>query len=275
MKEFRLICFFIFLSGCIFAQPRRQSELLDSIFTVLHGQHQFNGSLLIAEKGSVVFRKGYGYSNEATKSLNDPQTVFELASCSKQFTAAAIVLLQRQGKLSYTDKLAQYIPELSFWETITINDLLRHTSGLPDYILDMSQTWDKTRIATNDDVIAFYAARRDTLQFVPGSKHEYNNTNYALLASIIERVSGKSYSAFLSKHLFKPLGMKNTFVYSRRQHARKVKNYAIGYVWAKGSFDKVTSEDPRYGDEMVRFLDGVVGSAKVHSTVVQMGTGIA
>jgi CubicO group peptidase (beta-lactamase class C family) len=267
MKKFHLICLFLVLSGGLAAQQGRQAALLDSLFTALYDQHQFNGSVLIAEKGAVVFKKGYGYSNEVTKSLNNPQTVFELASCSKQFTAAAIVLLKRQGKLNYSDRLSQYIPELSFWGTVTINDLLRHTSGLPDYILDMPETWDKTRIATNEDLIGFYAERRDTLQFVPGSRHEYNNTNYALLASIIERVSGESYAAFLSRHVFRPLRMKNTFVYSRRQHERKLKNYATGYVWARGSFDKVTAEDPRYGDENVRLLDGIAGSAKVHSTV--------
>ncbi len=267
MNKLHLCCCFLLLSGVISAQRDLQAELLDSVFTVMYDQHQFNGAVLVAEKGEIVFEKGYGYSNETTRSLNNTQTIFELASCSKQFTAAAIVLLKRQGKLNYSDNLSKYIPELGFWDPVTIDDLLRHTSGLPDYLMDMSQTWDKSRIATNDDLIAFYAARKDTLQFVPGSLHDYNNTNYAILASIIERVSGQSYGEFLSKQLFKPLGMKHTFVYNRRQHARKLKNYAIGYVWAPGSFDKVTLDDPRHGDETVRFLDGIVGNAKVNSTV--------
>ena len=267
MNNLRLTFCCILLSASIFAQHSRKAQLLDSVFGVMYAQYQFNGSVLIAEKGEVVFQKGYGYSNETTKSSNNTRTAFELASCSKQFTAAAIVLLKRQGKLSYTDRLSLHIPELASWELVTINDLLRHTSGVPEFLMDMPQTWDKLRIATNDDLISFYASRGDTLQFVPGSRHEYTNTNYALLASIIERVSGESYAEFLAKNIFKPLGMKNTFVYNRRQHERKLKNYAVGYVWARGSFDKVTSEDPRYGEDMVRFLDGIVGNAKVNSTV--------
>jgi CubicO group peptidase (beta-lactamase class C family) len=112
MNKLILLCS-LFLTTAAVAQPDRQAALLDSVFTVLHAQHQFNGSVLIAENDAVVFQKGYGYSNESTQQRNDPETIFELASCSKQFTAAAIVLLKRQGKLRYTDKLAQHIHSIS------------------------------------------------------------------------------------------------------------------------------------------------------------------
>src|SRR5690606_10515934 len=124
---------------------------------------------LIVEKGEAILDKGYGYRDEVSKKLNDRNTVFELASCSKQFTAGAIVLLKRQGKLSYEDKLSKYIPELDYWDEVTIYDLLRHTSGLPEFIFDMPETWDKTKIATNKDEIAFYAANKTALQFPTGS----------------------------------------------------------------------------------------------------------
>lgn len=267
MKKFHLVIGLMLISGYTSAQKQKQYKQLDSIFSMMCSQNQFNGSVLIAEKGVIILKKGYGYSNEETKSLNNPETVFELASCSKQFTAAAIVLLKRQGKLSYNDKLSKYIPELAFWDKVTINDLLRHTSGLPEYIFDMPKAWDKTKIATNKEVINFYADRKDTLGFVPGSRHDYNNTNYALLATIIERTSGKSYADYLSDNIFKPLKMKNTFVYSRRLHPQKINNYAIGYTWARNSFTKVTCENPAYGDDIVFFLDGIVGNAKVNSNV--------
>jgi len=248
-----------------FAQPKKSEQQLDSIFSVLYKQHQFNGVVLIADKGKVVFKKGYGYSNEATKQLNDSKTIFELASCSKQFTAAGIVLLKRQGKLNYEDNLSKFIPELSFWDNVTIYDLLRHTSGLPEYLNDMEEDWDKTKIATNEDLIKYYAARKDTLAFKPKSTHRYNNTNYALLASVIERVSGQKYADFLSENIFKPLKMNSTFVYNRRENPRKINNYAIGYVWAKGSFNKITSEQPEYGDSSVYYFDGIVGNAKINA----------
>ena len=254
-------------SQLAYGQNEKRVNQLDSILTMMYHQNQFNGTILIAEKGKVIFEKGYGYSNEQSKQINNAKTIYELASCSKQFTAAAIVLLKRQGKLNYTDYIAKYIPELSFWEKITIYDLLRHTSGIPEYLADIPGKLDTTGIATNKDLIRFYEARNDTLKFEPGSRHRYCNTNYALLASIIERVSGTSYAEFLVENIFKPLKMTHTFVYNRRLQPRKITNYATGYVWADNSFDKVTSEDPRYGERMVYYLDGIVGNAKVNSTV--------
>jgi len=267
MKKISLFLILLSLTSSCFSQQQNQAKQLDSLFSVLYQQNQFSGSVLIADKGKVVFKKGYGYRNEQTKQPNNANTLFELASCSKQFTAAAIVLLKRQGKLRYEDKIAGYFPELHFWNSVTIYDLLRHTSGIPEYLSDMPDDWDKTKIATNDDVINYYAARKDSLQFEPGSIHRYCNTNYVLLASMIERVSGKKYADFLAENIFKPLQMKHTFVYNRRESPRKIQNYATGYVWASNSFKKVTSEHPHYNDSTVYFFDGVVGTAKINTTV--------
>lgn len=275
MKKIGLSLILLLLSLISFGQQDRKlhTQQLDSIFSMLHAQHQFNGSVLIVEKGEAILDKGYGYRDEESKKLNDRNTVFELASCSKQFTAGAIVLLKRQGKLHYLDKLSKYIPELDFWDEVTIYDLLRHTSGIPDFIFDMPETWDKTKIATNEDVIAFYAANRGVLEFPTGSRHGYSNTNYALLAAIIERVSKKDYAVFLAENIFGPLKMKNTFVYNRRLAPRKLDNYATGYVWAKNSFTKVTSESPLCSrGSSVYFLDGIVGAGKVNSTTADIYT---
>ncbi|NSL85998.1 beta-lactamase family protein [Chitinophaga sp. Mgbs1] len=258
---------FVIAAGLCFAQKNTQYKQLDSIFSVLHSQNQFNGSVLIADKGKVLLKKGYGIRDEKTKALNNPGTVFELASCTKQFTAMGIVLLKKDGKLNYDDKISKYIPELSCWDKVTIYDLLRHTSGIPEFLVDMEEDKDPTKILNNQDLINFYANRHDTLRFEPKTRHRYSNTNYALLASIIERASGRKYADYLHERIFKPLKMKNTFVYNRRETPRAIKNYATGYVWAKDSFEKVTSENPRYGDRTVYYLDGVVGAAKVNSTV--------
>lgn len=254
------------LPAVALAQPQPPAARLDSLFSLLHRQHQFSGVVLVADKGQVVFQKGYGYRDERSHRKNTLATVFELASCSKQFTAAGIVLLKRQGKLRYEDKLTTYLPELASWGQVTLYDLLRHTSGLPEYLVDLPQHWHQHRIATNRDLLAFYAARQDTLEFAPGRRHRYSNTNYALLASIIERVSGRSYADFLAEQLFRPLGMRHSFVYSRRLQPRRLPNYATGYVWARGSFRKVVPEDAAYGDSLGYVLDGIVGNAKVHST---------
>ncbi len=270
MKLSFTIFIILLFQNATFSQSSIQQRQLDSVFSMMNRQNQFNGTVLISEKGKVIYHKGFGHRDTSSRQVNNKTTSYELASCSKQFTAAGIVLLHRDGLLKYEDHLSKHIPELSFWQEVTIYDLLRHTSGLPEYLIDMPKSWDHHKIATNDDLIKFYAQRKDTLEFKPGSKHRYNNTNYALLASIIERISGKSYANFLKERLFKPLHMQETFVYNRRLEPRKLKNHAIGYVWARNSFDRVTSEDPRYGDGMVYYLDGIVGNAKVNSTAIDI-----
>ncbi|RQO31839.1 serine hydrolase [Taibaiella sp. KBW10] len=270
MTSIKLLFLLSCLSVMCFGQAKQQVQQLDSIFSMLSAQQQFNGTVLIAEKGKIFFEKGYGYSNEVNKEHNGIHTIFELASCSKQFTATAIILLKRQGKLDYKDKISKYLPELSFWDKVTIEDLLRHTSGLPEFLGDMAKDWDSTKIATNEDLLRFYAARKDSLQFEPKSKHRYCNTNYALLASIIERVSGKRYADFLAQNIFKPLKMNHTFIYNRREQPKKVRHDAIGYVWSRQSLKKIRSEEPGYGEYTVYSLDGIVGTAKVNSSVTDV-----
>jgi len=269
MKILKTTVLLFFITGKIFSQSSVRDKL-DSVFMVMYNQKQFNGSVLIAEKGKVLLAKGYGFRDTLSKFKTDENTVFELGSCSKQFTAAAIVLLHRKGLLQYDDPIDKYIPELKRWHDVTIYNMLRHTSGLPEYIADMSRGWDHRIIATNKDLIGFYSSRNDTLSFKPGSMHRYNNTNYALLASIVERISGKTYADYLKANIFIPLKMKSTFVYNRRLNPGRIKNYATGYVWKRQSFEKITSENPNYGDSTVYYLDGIVGSAKVNSTVNDM-----
>ncbi|KQR67461.1 serine hydrolase [Pedobacter sp. Leaf176] len=249
-----------------FSQTRVQLKI-DSVFRMMHAQRQFNGTVLIADGGKVIFSKGYGHRDTLSRHGNTRETIYELASCSKQFTAAAIVLLHRKGMLRYEDSLVKFIPELASWKGVTIYNLLRHTSGIGEYFIDMSAGWDHKKIATNDDLIRFYASRQDSLLFTPNSKHQYTNTNYALLATIVERVSGLSLAEFLKKQIFLPLKMNHTFIYNSRQHPEKIRNRATGYVWKRNSFDKITSENPAYGDSFVFYLDGIVGNAKVNSNV--------
>ncbi len=191
MKKILSLMSLILMTQIAIAQHKHKAQQLDSIFSFMHAQNQFNGTVLIAEKGKTIYNKGFGLSNETSKTKNKPNTIFELASCSKQFTAAAIVLLQREGKINYDDKVSKYLPQLGHWNNVTILDLIKHTSGLPEYLGEFAKSIPDTQIATSDDLIRYYASTKDTLQFAPGSKHRYNNTNYALLASIIEITSGK------------------------------------------------------------------------------------
>ncbi|MGH1516905.1 serine hydrolase domain-containing protein [Chryseobacterium sp. JK1] len=247
----------------IYAQ--NQTKTLDSLFTTLHNQKKFNGNVLVADKGQPIFEKSYGLADEKTGRKLDVKSTFELASVSKQFTAAGIVLLQKAGKLNYDDKISKYIPELSFYDKITVRNLLNHTSGLPDYMELLEKNWDKTQFATNDDIIREFAKYKPTLEFEPNQQFEYSNTGYALLASIIERVSKKNFGEFLSQNIFKPLGMDHTLIYRSRYQPMTIANYALGYE-ADQSGDKFLP-DSKGKEYYSYYLDGIVGDGMVNSTL--------
>ena len=220
----------------------------------------------MAENGNVIFQKSYGLANEETQEKLNEKTVFELASVSKQFTAMGIVQLQKEGKLSYDDKVSEYIPELQKYEGITIQNLLTHTGGLPDYMQIASENWDRSKIATNDDIISLFQNLNPERNFEPNQKWEYSNTGYLVLASIIERVSGQAFGEYLNEKIFEPLDMKNTFVYRRRFQPRKIDNYAEGYIYSDSLERKILPDE--LGDEFyVVYLDGIVGDGMVNSNL--------
>ncbi len=244
-------------------------QKIDSFLISVNNSGNFNGNVLIAEKGKVIYKKSFGFSNETTKEKLNENSIFELASVSKQFTAMAIVILKEKGKLNYEDKISKYIPELSIYPDITIRNLLNHTGGLPDYMELMDSAFDKTKIATNYDIITTFAKLKPQVLFEPNTKWEYSNTGYAILASVIEKISGMSYADYLVKTIFKPLKMTNTFVYRRRYAPQKVTNYAYGYVYSD-SLKKYYLPDDLAKLNMVVWLDGIVGDGTVNSTVIDL-----
>lgn len=243
-----------------------KAKQIDNLLNSLYNVKKINGNFLIAEKGKVIFKKSFGIANEETKQLLNENSIFEIASVSKQFTAMAIMMLNEKGKLNLDDNISKFIPELAFYKGITIRHLLNHTSGLPDYMELFEKIFDKSKIATNKDVITIFAQRQPKAIFTPNSKHEYCNTGYALLASIIEKASGESYDNFLNKAIFKPLKMNNTFVYKRRLAPKKIDNYAYGYVFSD-SLKKYALPDDFKETKYVILLDGVVGDGGINSTV--------
>ncbi|MCT3662927.1 beta-lactamase family protein [Elizabethkingia anophelis] len=257
----KVIILFIAVSSFVYGQKEKK---LDSLFTSLYAAKEFNGNVLVAEKGKVIYEKSFGLANEKTQQKLDKNTVFELASVSKQFTAMGIVQLEKEGKLSYNDPLTKYFPELSFYKPITIDNLLHHTSGLPDYMSLFDKNWDKKKFATNKDVVEMLAKYKPELLFVPADKYEYSNTGYALLGLIIEKVSKQSYGDYLNKKIFKPLGMANTRVYRSRYKPEKISNYALGYVVDSLGNKKLLDD---LGKEYYTYyLDGIVGDGMVNST---------
>jgi CubicO group peptidase (beta-lactamase class C family) len=243
-----------------------KSSKLDTLFTDLHQKKAFNGNVLIAEKGTIIFEKSYGLANEKSNEQLNEETIFELASVSKQFTAMGIVQLKKKGELSYNDLISKYVPELGKYENITIKNLLIHTSGLPDYMALSEHNWDKTKIATNENIINLFKEFEPKKKFEPNDKWDYSNTGYLLLATIIERVSGLSFEKYLKKNIFEPLEMDNTFIYRRRFQPKEVKNYAQGYIYSDSLKRKILPDE--LGKEYYNiYLDGIVGDGMVNSNL--------
>lgn len=229
----------------------------------------FNGNVLIAEKGKIVFQKSYGFANYDTKRLLNDSSVFELASVSKQFTAMSILLLMEKGKLKLTDSLRQYFPELPY-SGITIRHMLTHTSGLPDYESKMNEKWDRSKIAFNKDMIAFLATEKIPVNFQPGTRWEYSNTAFALLATIVEKVSGQTFTQFLAENIFTPLGMLHSRIYNTRRSLKDtIANYAYGYAY-DDSLKKYFLPDSLADLNFVFYLDGIQGDGVVNSTTADL-----
>lgn len=231
--------------------------------------HGFNGNVIAVNNGKVIYKKAFGYANYDSKDLLNDSSVFELASCSKQFTAMAIMILAEQGKLKYSDDIQFYIPELPY-KGVTIENLLTHTGGLPDYMELFTKHWDKKKIATNADMVALFKHYKPKVDYQPNETYDYSNTGYALLSVIIEKASGMSYAAFLDTSIFKPLDMRHTRVYNtRRSTKEKISNYAYGYVLPNNS-DRFTLPDSLKDYDFVRYLDGITGDGTVNTTILDL-----
>lgn len=263
-KLFPLIC--IFLLACDQNKgPKDALNLMDEYLSGMQKYFRFNGNVLVAEKGNIVLQKSYGYAGFEDRRLLNDSSVFELASVSKQFTATGILLLKDRGRLALTDSLRKYFPELSY-SGITIWHMLTHTSGLPDYFWAMIEKWDRSKVAFNDDVIAFLAKEKMPLLFEPGKKWEYSNTAYMMLASIIEKVSGQTFANFLTENIFQPLGMTHTRIYNtRRSHRDTIANYAYGYAY-NDSLKRYMLPDSIPDLSFVIYMDGMQGDGTVNST---------
>ena len=264
MRRFNLaVLFLLILCGRSAAQtqpqplPSNVKAQVDKVFEKWDKSDSPGCALGVYRDGKIIYKHGYGMAN-----LNDdvpitPATVFHVASMSKQFTAASIVLLAQQGKLSLDDDVRKYIPDLpDFGERITIRHLVHHTSGLRDQwsLLGLAGWRYSLDLITDDDVMSVMTRQKD-LNFKPGEKHVYCNTGYTLMGLIVKRVSGMSLREFTAKNIFEPLGMTHT--HFRDDHAEIVKHNALGY----GQEDK----NKPFRLSVTNF--DTVGATSLHTTV--------
>ena len=215
--------------------PDRQARV-DEIFKEFAVAGSPGCTVAVYQDGKTVLSRAYGMANLDHDVRLTPSSVFHVASVSKQFTAAAILLLAQDGKLTLDDDIRKHVPELpDFGKKITIRHLIHHTSGIRDqWSLLGFAGWRYSRdLITDDDVLALLSRQRE-LNFTPGERHLYSNSGYTLLAVIVSRVSGKSFREFTEERIFKPLGMANT--HFRDDFAEIVKNQAYGYTRQSGTF---------------------------------------
>jgi CubicO group peptidase (beta-lactamase class C family) len=260
-----IIIILLLLNLKSYSQTNYDIEKFDKILQQLNQDEEFNGNILVAKYGKIVFEKSYGYADFSTKRKLNINSIFELASLSKQFTAMGIYLLSKQNKLGLDENISKYIPELKIYKDIKISNLIYHTSGLPDYMKLFEEKWDKNKFATNKDIVELFQKYKPELNFKPNEKFQYSNTGYALLGLIIERVSKMKYEDFLKKNIFKPLKMENTLVYRSRFNPKKIENYALGYVL--DSIDKIVLPNSFGKTYYTYYLDGIVGDGMVNSTI--------
>ncbi|MFZ4545240.1 MAG: serine hydrolase domain-containing protein [Saprospiraceae bacterium] len=226
----------------------------------------FNGSVLVLDKGKPIYKKHFGGADFSTNNPLNDSTLFELASCSKQFTAIAILILEQQGKLKLTDSIQQFIPDFPYHQ-ITIGNLLTHTSGLPDYEELLRKVWDRTKFATNYDVIEAFKKHRPKILFKPNEKFIYSNAGYMLLSVIIEKASGVSYNNFLKETIFTPLGMKHSRIFNtRRAKKETIPNYAYGYVFDKDLQKYILPDSSKQHQDVV-YQDAITGDGTVNSCI--------
>ena len=220
-------CAIILLAVQTSVLAQDKAAKIDEVMTAANKYRLFNGSVLVAENGKVIYKKGLGLAQMEWNIPNTTDTKFRLGSITKQFTSALILQLVDQGKVKLDAKLAEYLPAYrkDIGDKITVHQLLNHTSGIPSYTSLPGFFNDVSRNPyTVDEFVKKYAS--NNLEFEPGSKFSYNNSGYFLLGAIIEKVTGQTYEQVLKERIFEPLGMKNT---GYDHHANIIEKRASGY----------------------------------------------
>lgn len=234
-----------------------KSFSLDTLFKRKAKYMGFNGAVLVAQRGIILYQNVFGYADIKKKDTLSIQSAFQLASITKTFTGTAILLLAQEEKLQLKDSIQQFIP-LFPYHGITIEDLLSHRSGLPNYLYCFEDKRRQNKVIPNNDTILKWFAEADSLPAPynkPGRNFSYNNTNYIVLASIIEKISGKSYAEFIKTRIFEPLGMTHSYVDNNAPDS-------ILYLRTTGhQGNKRRDRD---------FYDGVYGDKGIYATVGDM-----
>ncbi len=241
----------------IYTKDDPTTKGIDSFFQTRYNLGAFNGTVLYSAHDTIFYKKAFGFANRKSKDTLNINSKFQLASVSKTFTAFGIMLLEKEGRLSFQDSIRHFFPDFPY-QNITIHQLLTHRSGLPNYMYAADEHWKDLTNTTIDncDVIDILIGHEPMRYHKPGVRYNYNNTNYAILASIIEKISKTSYSKFMNEKIFTPIGMINTTVYDKNISFNN-NEPVVGYInWRRKAQNS--------------YLNGVVGDKGIYSTVEDM-----
>lgn len=220
---------------------------------------RFNGAVLIAREETILFSRSFGFADFRNYTPLRQETPFQLASISKTFTAAAVMMLQQEGMLHIDDTVTKHIPEFP-WPDITIRQMMTHTSGLQNYMWVVERYWNRTGRPDNEDMLDLFIRHPRPLNFRPGTRFSYSNTGYAFLGLLIERVSGQRYAEFMQHKIFDPLGMDDTFVYDPHNLRNMTNDRAFGFR--------------RWGNRHIVIPDvhhdGVMGDKGIYSNIYDL-----
>jgi CubicO group peptidase (beta-lactamase class C family) len=234
-------------------EPSEKTNIVDSFFTAISSKNDFNGTVLVTVKDKIIYKKAFGYANFKSKDVLTENSIFQLASVSKQFTAVSIMMLQEQGFLDYQDDVTKFFPEFPY-KGITIKLLLSHRSGLPNYMYFCDEFYkDKSVALTNMGMINLMIKNKPPEYFPPDKKFNYCNTNYCILAAIVEKVSKQTFASYVTNNIFKPIGMHYSFI-GNQDSAKYAQYVAAGHD---------ENNKPIKWD----YMDGILGDKGIFSCV--------
>lgn len=255
------VCMLMGLPSCSSTSALTAEQTIDTIMSEFASPNGPGAAVVVMRNDSVIFRKGYGSASLHQTVPVTPSTNFRLASITKQFTAMCILMLEEQGKLSFDDKIMKFFPDFPLYgKDITIRNLLNHTSGLADYesLMPDSQT-----VQVLDADCLRLMSLTDSLYFPAGTKYQYSNTGYALLALIVEKTSGKRFADFLKENVFDKTGMTATVAYENG--ISTVAHRAYGYSLVGGKWTETDQSS----------TSAVLGDGGIYSNAEEMSKWIS
>jgi CubicO group peptidase (beta-lactamase class C family) len=265
LNIFKIIIIAFFCSSNLFGQT--VPEKLDNYFNTT--LNPINGNILVAENGKAIYKKSFGFADIKNKIPNSETSRFNIASISKTFTSVAVLQLKEKGKLNIDDPVKKYLSEFRYAD-ITIRHLLSHTSGLPDFNLyDDLYEKEPLRIVSNKDILPSLNQWKEPLPFKPGEKWDYSNTNYNVLALVVEKVSGRDFQDYLQENIFSKAKMSDTYLLEdfphRRKDANRVLNHRLIRPYAENPID-IDNKMFEVFNAITYRLSGLKGQGKVIST---------